>query len=101
MEGCGAHTVECCSLGKAICTINTTIRHPGVEHVSLLFIFVSIFSCGTDCDYNALVKKIVAPKPPLPINNGAQDYALFKTRLNKTVCQNHRILTGDWHVVGK
>jgi hypothetical protein len=75
MEGCSAPIVECHSLGKAICTINTTIRHPGVEHVSLLFTFVSIFSYSTDCDHNVLVKIFVAPKPPLPLNNGAQDDA--------------------------
>ena len=66
MEGCGAPTVECRSLGKAICTINTTIRHPGVENVSLLFTFVSIFSYGTDCDHNVLVKKICGSKTSPP-----------------------------------
>jgi len=58
MEDCGAPTVECRSLGKATCTINTTIRHPSVEHVGILVFHICIlFSYGTDCDHNVLVKK--------------------------------------------
>jgi hypothetical protein len=44
MEDCGAPTVECCSSGKATCTIDTIIRRPGVEHAGILaFHFCILF----------------------------------------------------------
>lgn len=71
MEGCGVFLMECLPLGKAICTINTIMRFPGFEHVSLLLTFVSIFSSGTDCDKNALFKKNSCFKTSPLINNEA------------------------------
>jgi hypothetical protein len=58
MEDCGTPTVECRLLGKVTYIINTIIRYPSIEHIGILVFYICIlFSYGTDCNHNILVKK--------------------------------------------